>query len=103
MTIKGVKRMEYEEDVPLTMVVDAKFVLSELEDRFEEKFIKTNSESKKNHWAFQWANLSLPAIVSAQAYSIHLRTGMNNFAFSRDACLINQPIHGTFIDARKED
>ena len=53
MTIKGVKRMEYEEDVPLTMIEDAKCVLSELEDRFEENFIKTNSESKENHWAFQ--------------------------------------------------
>ena len=68
MTIKGVKRMEYEEDVPLTMVEDAKCVLSELEDRFEEKFIKTNSESKKNHWAFQWVKPNLATIELAQVY-----------------------------------
>ena len=103
MTIKGVKRMEYEENIPSTIVDDANCVLSEVEIRFEEHFIKTNTESKKNHWAFQWAKQNLPSIVSAQAYFNHLRNGISDLAFSRDACLLNQPIHGTFIDARKEE
>ena len=103
MTIKGVKRMEYEENIPSTIVDDANCVLSELENRFEEHFIKTNTESKKNHWTFQWAKQNLPSIVSAQAYFNHLRNGINDLAFTRDACLLNQPIYDTFIDARKEE
>ena len=95
--------MEYEENIPSTIVDDANCVLSEWENRFEEHFIKTNTESKKNHWDFQWAKQNLPSIVSAQAYFNHLRKGINDLAFTRDACLLNQPIHVTFIDARKEE
>ena len=53
MTIKCVRRMEYEEDVSSTIVEDANCVLLELEERLEEHFIKIHSESKKNLWAFQ--------------------------------------------------
>ena len=45
MTIKCVRTMEYEEDVPSTIVEDTNCVLLELEERLEEHFIKIHSHN----------------------------------------------------------
>ena len=104
--MKGVKNVEYEEDVPPYLMKDAEAVYNILQSRFTEHFVRTGCEEKENHWTFQWAKRNLAPVIAAQALFEHLKKSVHREATSRSTILLAHPnatMHGgIFCDAREE-
>ena len=104
--MKGVKNVEYEEDVPPDLMKDAEAVYNILQSRFSAHFVRTGCEEKENHWTFQWAKRNLAPVIAAQALFEHLKKSVHQEATSRSTCLLAHPnaaMHGgLFCDAREE-
>ena len=104
--MKGVKNVEYEEDVPPYLMKDAEAVYNILQSCFTEHFVRTGCEEKENHWTFQWAKRNLAPVIAAQALFEHLKKSVHREATSRSTCLLAHPnttMHGgIFCDAREE-
>ena len=102
-TIKGVIRMEAEEEVTSEVGESADGVYKIILGRFRSHFVLRNCAEKEDHYAFKWAKRNLARTVATLAFFGHINPRVHEFQTDSNVTLLAFPGNGgIFMDARME-
>ncbi|GFH50544.1 hypothetical protein CTEN210_07020 [Chaetoceros tenuissimus] len=103
--IKGVVRLEAEEEIDDSMKKDADVLLDILQNRFETHFETHDMEDYREHPCFVWAERNLPRVCAAITLASHTKKDLRNQFVTMSTTVLGNPCTSTksvFCNARDE-
>ncbi|GFH51265.1 hypothetical protein CTEN210_07741 [Chaetoceros tenuissimus] len=104
-SIKGVRRIEVDEEVEDTLKEDANVLLEILQNRFEMHFETHHMINYREHECFVWTERNLPRLCAAITLASHTKKDLRNQFVTRSTTVLGNPCTSTtsiFCNARDE-